>query len=164
MSGTFNTTDLAGLRVLVTGDPGQQCILDGSTWAEVKHQLAHKTADEIFDAEVNAFFAPIAEAMAKAEGVIMNSIPKFDDASVIVLSEPVEGVAAQEGEAIVLDHDATVLRLIEEGRTDRLIWVGNDSIEIIAVKQATVAVSAEDIDVTFEPASAESVGNVDDLA
>ena len=128
----FNTTILAGQRVLVTGSKkNQQTILDSTEWDSVKAHQAYHLAGEAFDEAVTAFFAPIIEAAEKADAALAESLPKRDDAFVIVLSEGTEGVEAVEPEVIQLGRDAAILRMIESGDTSRLIWVG-DTIEITA--------------------------------
>ena len=128
----FNTTILAGQRVLVTGSKkNQQTILDSTEWYSVKaHQAYHLAGDE-FDAAVTAFFAPIVEAAEQANAALAESLPKRDDAFVVVLSEGIEGVEEVEPEVIQLGRDAAILRMLESGDTSRLIWVG-DTIEITA--------------------------------
>ena len=128
----FNTTILAGQRVLVTGSKkNQQTILDSTEWDSIKAHQAFHLAGDAFDEAVIAFFAPIVEAAEKADAVLAESLPKRDDAFVIVLSEGTEGVEKVEPEVIQLGRDAAILRMIEEGNTDRLVWVG-DTIEITA--------------------------------
>ena len=128
----FNTTILAGQRVLVTGSKkNQQTILDSTEWDSVKAHQASYLAGEAFDEAVTAFFAPIVEAADKVNAALAESLPKRDDAFVIVLSEGTEGVEEVEPEVIQLGRDATILRMIESGDTSRLIWVG-DTIEITA--------------------------------
>lgn len=128
----FNTTILAGQRVLVTGSKkNQQTILDSTEWDSIKAHQAHHLAGDAFDEAVTAFFAPIVEAAEKANAALVESLPKRDDAFVIVLSEGTEGVEEVEPEVIQLGRDAAILRMIEEGNTDRLVWVG-DTIEITA--------------------------------
>ena len=128
----FNTTILAGQRVLVTGSKkNQQTILDSTEWDSVKAHQAYHLAGDAFDKAVTAFFAPIVEAAEKANAALAESLPKRDDAFVIVLSEGTEGVEEVEPEVIQLGRDAAILRMIEEGNTDRLVWVG-DTIEITA--------------------------------
>ena len=136
MSG-FTVTRLAGARALVSGSaPDEKCILSTAGWDAVKHQLAHKAAEDFYDARAKEFFAPIVEASEAANDLIESTLPKEDDAYVLKLQEPVEGTKAQDGVAIVLDHDAAVLKMIESGNTSRLIWVGS-TIEITAEAQAT---------------------------
>ena len=128
----FNTTILAGQRVLVTGSKkNQQTILDSTEWNSIKAHQAFHLAGAAFDEAVTAFFAPIVEAAEKANTALAESLPKRDDAFVIVLSEGTEGVEEVEPEVIQLGRDAAILRMIEEGNTDRLVWVG-DTIEITA--------------------------------
>ena len=128
----FNTTILAGQRVLVTGSKkNQQTILDSTEWDSIKAHQAYHLAGDAFDEAVTAFFAPIVEAAEKANATLAESLPKRDDAFVIVLSEGTEGVEEVEPEVIQLGRDAAILRMIEEGNTDRLVWVGG-TIEITA--------------------------------
>ena len=128
----FNTTILAGQRVLVTGSKkNQQTILDSTEWDSIKAHQAYHLAGDAFDEAVTAFFAPIVEAAEKANAALAESLPKRDDAFVIVLSEGTEGVEEVEPEVIQLGRDAAILRMIESGDTSRLIWVG-DTIEITA--------------------------------
>ena len=128
----FNTTILAGQRVLVTGSKkNQQTILDSTEWDSIKAHQAYHLAGDAFDEAVTAFFAPIVEAAEKANAALAESLPKRDDAFVIVLSEGTEGVEEVEPEVIQLGRDAAILRMIEEGNTDRLVWVG-DALEILA--------------------------------
>ena len=128
----FNTTILAGQRVLVTGSKkNQQTILDSTEWDSIKAHQAFHLAGDAFDEAVTAFFAPIVEAAEKANAALAESLPKRDDAFVIVLSEGTESVEEVEPEVIQLGRDAAILRMIEEGNTDRLVWVG-DTIEITA--------------------------------
>lgn len=128
----FNTTILAGQRVLVTGSKkNQQTILDSTEWDSIKAHQAFHLAGDAFDEAVTAFFAPIVEAAEKANATLAESLPKRDDAFVIVLSEGTEGVEEVEPEVIQLGRDAAILRMIEGGNTDRLVWVG-DTIEITA--------------------------------
>ena len=128
----FNTTILAGQRVLVTGSKkNQQTILDSTEWDSVKAHQAYHLAGDAFDEAVTAFFAPIVEAAEKANAALAESLPKRDDAFVIVLSEGIEGVEEVEPEVVQLGRDAAILRMIESGDTSRLIWVG-DTIEITA--------------------------------
>ena len=132
MSNTFNTQALAGQRVLVTGDVAEQrTILDAAEWNEVKHLLAHTVADEVFNAAVEEFFAPLVEVAEAAAQELQATLPKPDEAFTIVIDEGAAGTEAVEPVVINLGRDAAILRMIEEGQTDRLIWVG-DTIEILA--------------------------------
>ena len=130
---TFNTTKLAGQRVLVRGTTGDQYeILDSSEWDEIKLHVALHDASDAFDASVKEFFAPLLEAAdAAAEGPAQLAAEANDPAFTLVLSEGTEGVEMEPAEVIALSRDSAILRMIESGDTSRLVWVG-DSIEIVA--------------------------------
>ena len=130
---TFNTTKLAGQRVLVRGTTDEQYeILDSSEWDEIKLHLAHHEASDAFDYSVKEFFAPLLEAAdAAAEHLALLAAEANDPAFTIVVSEGTEGVEAEPAEAITLSRESAILRMIESGDTSRLVWVGS-SIEIVA--------------------------------
>ena len=129
----FNTTKLAGHRVLVQDDIGERSeILDSAEWDEIKLHVAHHDAADAFDASVKEFFAPILEAAdAVGESLAKLAAEANDPAFTLVISEGTEGIEAEPAETITLSRDSAILRMIESGDTSRLIWVGN-SIEIIA--------------------------------
>lgn len=131
MSNTFNTTRLSGQRVLVTGDTQEQhTILSASEWDSVKTNTKVEAMEKSFEAEVEKFFAPLVAASEKMEQVFLDTMPKVDPDRVIVLKEAVKGTPEEPAELLVLSDDSLILKLIDEGKTDRLIWVGS-SIEII---------------------------------
>ena len=129
----FNTTKLAGHRVLVQDDIGERSeILDSSEWDEIKLHVAHHDAADAFDASVKEFFAPILEAAdAVGESLAKLAAEANDPAFTLVISEGTEGIEAEPAETITLSRDSAILRMIESGDTSRLIWVGS-KIEIIA--------------------------------
>ena len=132
----FTLKYLTGNRVYVygTNDAGIQheVVLDGTVLREIQqHHLEHKAGDT-YDRTVEEFFAPLTYA---AEMLQLVQQPLEEDPAFVYVVEkgikPVEGV---EPEAYKLDHDGAVLRLLEAGDIDRLIWVslGNtSSIEIL---------------------------------
>lgn len=136
MSGIFNVTELAGHRALVTGDANQQCILDTTERDELRFMLENREVDEMFNQDIEDFFDPLtraAELHDLRHEMLAQQFNQADDpAFSLVLKEAVEGVEAVKEERVVLGHDSVVLRLIDTGRTDRLVWVGNDRIEIVA--------------------------------
>lgn len=129
----FNTTKLAGQRVLVSNTSGDQFeILDSAEWDEIKLHVAHLEAADAYDATIMEFFAPLLEAAdAAAENLAKLAAEANDPAFTIVVAEGTEGVEAQPAETITLSRDSAILRMIESGDTSRLVWVGN-RIEIIA--------------------------------
>ena len=155
MSGIFNVTELAGHRALVTGDANQQCILDTTERDELRLLIENREVDQMFDEDIEDFFAPLtraAERHDRRHELLAQQFNQADDpAFSLVLKAGVEGVEAVEEERVVLSHDSVVLRLIDSGQTDRLVWVGNDRIEIVAhnprntQRRRVQAVAFEDI-------------------
>ena len=136
MSGIFNVTELAGHRALVTGDANQQCILDTTERDELRLLIENREVDQMFDEDIEDFFAPLtraAELHDRRHELLTQQFNQADDpAFSLVLKEAVEGVEGVEEERVVLSHDSVVLRLIDSGQTDRLVWVGNDRIDVVA--------------------------------
>lgn len=130
--GTFKTTRLSGNRVLVTGDGAEKCVLNSVGFDRMKLDLAHEDVEKAFEAEVEAFYAPLIEAADRANEAHEKAHKTYDDGLVIEVAPAVEGVDAQPARTISMDHDTAVLYYIETDQS-RLIWVGNDSIEILAV-------------------------------
>lgn len=135
---TFTTLALTGGRVLVkgtdhTGTAGET-VVDGSEWAQVKRQAAHAEATEAFDDAVNEFFGPLMAAAEQLEDSL--AIPAPDEISYFVIDEGEEGTAGREPSVIKLSRDSIVLRLLERGQGDRLVWVAGD-LEILEVLPGT---------------------------
>ena len=128
----FTTTLLANEHFLVEGTDVRGnyagCIVDGSEWLAIKRALGTDTAKEQLDAAIEEFFKPLVEA---AEAFTEAKAPVVDALSVIVLNEGTAGEPAREREVVHLGRDAQILRAIEEGTTDRLLWV-NDVLMITA--------------------------------
>lgn len=123
----FNITELANDNVLVEGtdvrgNDGQQ-VLQASQWFERKRRQEVAQAHDEFDASVEAFFAPIAEAAAALEEAHKLQI---DPLLYVVEQEAVEGRAPQAERLVQLDTASVILRAIEGGHTDRLIWVNGE--------------------------------------
>ncbi len=135
-SSSFTTTLLVnGGGTLVQGTDVNgvygQTVVDSSQWEEIKADQNFSAAAADFDKAVDKFFAPILKAAEKLEAKIeVNTTP--DPISYIVLKEPVEGVAPEAGDLRRLTRDSMVLRLIESGNTDRLVWV-DGNLEVTAV-------------------------------
>ena len=129
---TFNLTMLAGDQALVTGSKkAQRCVLDASQWIQLKQHKARMEAEEVFDATVEEFYKPLTEAAGEYEsrlGQIMKADPAFE----YVIQPGAEGTEKTSREVYYLDDASAILRMIESGDTDRLIWV-NDQILITAL-------------------------------
>ena len=126
---SFTVTYLAGDRALVQEDT-HQIILDAKEHLLLKRHLEEKGLIEAYDQTVKDFFEPIVEAAGKVNELRAKEADLDPDFHV-VFTEAVEGVEPVRREAYELTKDTVILRLIEDGRTDRLIWVGDD-LEILA--------------------------------
>lgn len=126
MSRQFSTTRTVEGKLLVQGsDPGEQAVLNPATWDEAKLRKTsvevtaeyQKKASEVADAD------PLVVAMKEARAKIEAATPKASDDQKVVISEGKAGVRPEVGEVVYLDHDGLVAKLIEEGQTNRLVWV-----------------------------------------
>lgn len=132
---TFQVQNMLGNKALVTGtdvagNSGRMTV-DTTQWDELTARSNFSKAVEDFDAEVEKFFAPITKAAKKAEKK-MAKAQAPDPASYIVLKEGTEGVAAEPAQLVSLTTDSIILRLIEEGDTDRLVWVDEHTLAVLA--------------------------------
>lgn len=131
---TFTMLNLADERVLIKGTDSQgtdgQTVVFATEWNEVKRRQQFAEHSEDFDAAVEEFFAPLMEAATKLEDAL--AVPKPDPISYVVFDEGVESTPGRQREVHKLSHDSIVLRLIESGDHDRLVWVG-DRLEVLAV-------------------------------
>jgi hypothetical protein len=124
----LSTTPLVGGGVLVegkdiTGRKGRTVLWSGA-WDAVQAVRAHAEANEVFDAHVREFFEPIMKAAEAAKAI---AHPNSTAEEQYVITEKVEGV---EGEVIILDPQGVILRLLDEGKHDRLRWVGDELVAI----------------------------------
>lgn len=135
----FTITELANSRFVVSGTDNfgtsGQTVLDGKQWLDVKARKEFIHAEKDFDQAVVAFFEPLTEAwdalLEKQHG------QEADPMSYVVLVEGEEGTPPREEQLVKLRHDSVVLRLIEEGHTDRLMWV-DSNIEVLAATKKKV--------------------------
>lgn len=100
-------------------------------WDELQGRTNFSKAQEDFDREVEKFFAPLEKAAKKAAKAMAR--PSQDPAEYIVLKEEVKGQQARPAEVVALSRDSIILRLIEEGDTDRLVWIDESTLGILAV-------------------------------
>jgi len=143
---TFTTIKLMNERVLVQGTDvfggSGKTTLDASQWNELALRKDVSKAQEAFDQAVEEFYKPIMEAAEAAAKVVEK--PE-DSTSFIVIEEGTEGVAHQPKQIVKLTRDSIILRLIEQGNTDRLVWV-DDELEILeasVAKQAPATTSGD---------------------
>jgi hypothetical protein len=154
---TFTTTKLVDERVLVRGTDvfgtSGSTVLDSSQWSEVNSRKEFSQATDEFDKAVADFFKPLTEAAEK----VNKKIEKQPDAlSYVVLSEATEGVQAKPAQLIKLTKDSIILRIIEQGNTDRLAWVA-DELEVLAVEDVPVGLVPSASEVTQMGAEATGI-------
>lgn len=122
---SFSITRLVNHRVLVKGEDSfgttGSVTLNSQQWDEINADKQYSQALEAFDSAVESFFAPLIEAADAATAATLQG-PQ-DPMSYVVLNEEVEGVQAKPAQLIHLNDDSIVIRLIESGDTDRLVWV-----------------------------------------
>lgn len=128
----FAQTPLAGERILVQGPSGEQCVLDANQFNELKKHQAFDAAAEEFDQVVNEFFAPMLDAISLIQDKLGATEIRTDDPYILVLEPEVQGAESRPAKTLLLEHDTAVLRLLDAGQEDRLIWIGSDRIEILA--------------------------------
>lgn len=132
MTASFSTTALANERVLVNGTDSfgttNKIVLDASEYNQINDNFKVDAATKAFNAEVEAFFAPLTEAADQLAEAQKRS-KALDPAQYVVVQEHVCATEGQDAIIIKVSHDTSVLTLIEAGDFERLIWVG-DSLEI----------------------------------
>jgi hypothetical protein len=133
MTSQFTTTELVNDRVLVEGvdrlGTTAKTVLNSAQYNELKGTDAFAEAEAAFQKTVEKFYAPLTKAADALENVYKNA--GKEDLFVEVVQEAVAPTAGLPEVRVILSKDTVILRLIEKGETDRLIWVG-DSLEISA--------------------------------
>ena len=131
---SFIVQNMLGAQALVSGADhlGHEgkTIVSTTQWDELKARKGFSSATEDFDAAVLEFFAPLTQAAEKAKSALA---PKpQDSAEYIVLKEETEGIHPEAAVIVSLSKDSIILRLIEEGTTDRLVWVDDTTLGVLA--------------------------------
>lgn len=148
----FTMRNLTDERVMVKGrdidGTEGETVLSAAQWNELKARADLKTAGEEFDAAVEAFYAPLLKAAEKANKAIERPV---DSLTHVVLDEGQEAVPGRAPQVVHLTRDSMVLRLLEDGNTDRLIWVDGE-LEILEVLPGTSPTPVHDDGLEFEEA------------
>ena len=130
----FTAQNMLGGQVLVTGTDttgaSGSAIVDSTQWDELKARKTFDASKEAFDTAVEQFFAPLTEAVEAMEQAVAR--PPHDSLSYVVIHEAVEGVNGQPEEIVELTNDSIILRCIEEGTTDRLLWLDEHTLGVLA--------------------------------
>ena len=127
---SFTVTYLAGDRALVQEDT-HQIILDAEEYLAMKLRQEKTGLIAQYDQSVADFFKPLTDMADKIKSVEEQE-NRIDPDFHFVLAEGTEGEEPVRREVYRLEKDTVILRLIEEGRAERLIWIG-DQLEILAL-------------------------------
>ncbi|QDP44836.1 hypothetical protein SEA_ARAXXI_17 [Microbacterium phage Araxxi] len=148
----FTTTTLTQNRVLVDGTDRfgvtDRKVLDATEYNELFAADQHSAAHEAFDAAVREFYAPLTAAVEEFEAA---HAAEEDDLFEIVVQEEVAPTLGQPEIRRRLGRDTVILRLIDQGEEDRLIWIKGE-LEITAAGAVT-----SPIDETTESTDSEPV-------
>lgn len=142
---SFTLTKLAGSGTLVEGTDTRgnygQALLDSSQWDEIKRHDLHQEAVASIDDAIAALVAPITEAIESARSKV--AAPELDPLLYVVEQEGEDHVPGAPRIVSKLNPDSVVLRAIEEGADDRLLWL-NDRLVLAAepVRPATTPAEA----------------------
>ena len=138
----FTATALANEFFLVEGTDVRgkhgEIVVYGGDWLVIKRALGTDTAKAQLDAAIEEFFKPLVEA---ADAFAEAKAPVVDALSVVVLNEGTTGEPAREREVVHLSRSSQILRAIEEGATDRLLWVDGE----LVITAAPVDVLTPDV-------------------
>lgn len=130
---SFTAQSMLGNKVLVTGTDklgnAGTTEVDSTQWDDLKTRKNFDASTEAFDAAVAEFFAPLIEAVEAVEAA---ATPVHDALEYVVLHEGTEGTEAQPEEVVQLTTDSIILRCIEEGQTDRLVWVNPTTLGVLS--------------------------------
>lgn len=98
-------------------------------WDDIKKRLGKDSAQAEFDASIKEFFAPLTKAAGKLKAAKAN---KIDPLAAVVVTEEVKATAGVAEELIELNRCSMLLRAIEEGHEDRLLWIDEKDLAITA--------------------------------
>lgn len=140
---SFTKLNLSNNRVVVKGTDNEgnygETVVSNAEWTEVQRRNEHSVAHVDFDAAVEEFFKPLTEA-AEALELTFNDQSR-DPLGFVTLQEGVAPTQGQDEVVIRLSKDSTILRCLDEGHDDRLVWV-NSELEILEVLPGTDDVQA----------------------
>ena len=122
---SFTTIALTGNKVLVEGTDvrglSDSQVVDSTQWDRVKSNASYKTALSAIDDAIATLVAPITAAVDAANAIAKPAT--LDPLLYVVEQDAVEHVAGQQQMLTKLNSDSVILRAIEEGKADRLLWV-----------------------------------------
>ena len=113
----------------IAGNEGKT-LVSTTQWEELQQRSNFSSATADYDKAVEEFFAPLVEAGEKLKDIAAGTVQ--DAAEYVVISEGTEGVKAEAKQIVQLSKDSMILRFIEEGKTDRLVWIDESTLGILA--------------------------------
>lgn len=128
----------------VRGTTGSQIVF-ASAWAELKRKGEVDQAVAGVDAAIAKLVAPITEALDQLNTV--RTTPALDPLAYVELEPEVEHVRGQQRQLVKLDSGSILVRAIEEGAVDRLIWV-RDELTLIKAQAAGATAAPAEADTT----------------
>ena len=123
MSRHFETVHLANDRVIareITEGHVYETILDGTDYFAWQRLLDKTVALMEIDDEIDEFYKPLNDAAQKIRDLDQ---PVEDPDRKVVLVPGVEHVNGLKEQVRILSEDSTILRLIFDGRLEKLAWV-----------------------------------------
>lgn len=123
MSRHIETIRLANDRVIAreyNEDYVFETVLDGTDYYAWQRMLDKTAALVEIDNEIDEFFKPLNDA---AEKIRQLDQPAGDPDRTVVLVPEVEHVHGSNEQVLILSEDSTILRLIFDGRLNKLAWV-----------------------------------------
>lgn len=140
---SFTKLNLSNNRVVIKGTDNEgnygETVVSSAEWTEVQRRDQHSQAHVDFDAAVEEFFKPVTDAAEKLE--LQFNDRSRDPLGFVTLQEGVASTQGQDEVVIRLSKDSTILRCLDEGHEDRLVWV-NSELEILEVLPGTNDVQA----------------------
>ena len=122
---SFTTIALTGNKVLVEGTDvrglSDSQVVDSTQWDRVKSHSTYKVALAAVDDAIATLIAPITAAVEAANEAAKPAT--LDPLLYFVEQDEIEHVAGQQKMLTKLNADSVILRAIEEGQGDRLLWV-----------------------------------------
>lgn len=123
----FTTTPLASNLVLVEGTDARgnegQTTVDATEWNFLADRARIEQAHSAFDDKVEAFFADLTSAADELEQAHR---VELDPLLFIVEQEASEGSAPSVQHTRALQPGTVILRAIEQGHSNRLLWVKDE--------------------------------------
>jgi hypothetical protein len=136
MTASFNTIELMGDKVLVQGtdrnNASGRMVVDASQWNLLREVAAFDAAVADHGRVVEEFFAPIVQSSERVKALGSN---EPDPLSYIETQAAVDGVKAVPAVRKKLSDDSIILRVLEQGQVDLLVWVAED--QLVVAKPST---------------------------